>query len=97
MCLCVCLFYLSEIGHDDEDNVTQRCEFLSKFHSYFCVCVCVRERERERVCFQTEPSVPVYRFNLLSSLTVNTGVSPYLQVKLCAAMPVKVTKLNVKG
>ena len=49
------------------------------------------------MCFQTEPSVPVYRFNLLSSLTVNTGVSPYLQVKLCAAVPVKVTKLNVKG
>lgn len=57
------------------------------------LCVCVRASAH----VQTEPSVPVYRFNVLSSLTVNTGVSRHLQVKLCAAVPVKRTELNLKG
>lgn len=50
---------------------------------------------RVRVRVQTQPSVPVYRFNVSSTLTVTTGVLRYLQVKLCAAVPVKLTELNL--
>lgn len=62
--------------------------------AHVCVCVCVYD------CVCSEPSVPVYKFNVLSTLVVSVLESNniyFCKAELCANMPVKLTELNLKG